>query len=125
MKNAAATVVLLGLLSACAQPAPPPAPAPAPAPVPPVATAAPAQVDRFVSIRGATCATFLALSDDDRASASMFYMGYQASRARLSRVNVGMIPTITGMATEYCQAEPNRTVASVFAEAYLDTRHLR
>lgn len=81
-------------------------------------------MDRFVSIRGASCATFLSLSDDDRAAASMFYMGYQASQARLSRVNVGMIPTITGMATDYCSAEPNRTVASVFAEAYRDTRGL-
>ena len=80
--------VLSGSLCACAQPpeaaapaapAPPPvaaaAPAPAPAPVP-----EPPPGDRWVSIQGATCERLLELSPDDRAAASLFYIGYQAAR---------------------------------------------
>ena len=114
MKNAAATVVLLGLLSACAQPAPPPPPPPAPAPAP--AAEAP-QVDRYVQIRQARCDTFLGLSPDDRAAASMFYIGYEASRYRTSNVNVALIPEIGGMAVNFCEVEPNRRVADAFAES--------
>jgi hypothetical protein len=123
MNTKPAVVLLSGLLFACAPPPPaaPPAPPPAPAP----ATAPVTQgtsVDRFVTIQRATCDAFLTLSDDDRAAAAMFYMGYQASRARAAAVNVGMIPTNIGLATDLCAAEPNRTVASVFAEAYAETR---
>jgi uncharacterized lipoprotein YajG len=123
MKTKPAVVLLSGLLFACAPPPPaPPAPPPAPAPaVAPVTQGA--VVDRFVTIRQARCEAFLALSGDDRAAAAMFYMGYQANRARLATVNVGMIPSITGLATDLCEAEPSRTVAAVFAEAYAETRH--
>src|SRR6201997_1414438 len=88
--------VLSGSLCACAQPpeaaapaaspptpeaaapaAPPPpvvaAPAPAPAPV-----AEPTPSNRWVSIQRATCERLLELSPDDRAAASLFYIGYQA-----------------------------------------------
>jgi hypothetical protein len=84
--------------------------------------AQPATEDRYVAIRRATCGTLLALSDDDRAAASMFYMGYQANRARLSSVNVAMVPVITGIATDLCAETPGRTVASAFAQAYRETR---
>jgi hypothetical protein len=122
MKNAAATVVLLGLLSACAQTAPPAAAPPPPAPAPAAVEASPAPVDHFVQIRQARCDTFLGLSAEDRAAASMFYIGYEANRFSASAINVGLIPSIGGMAADFCAADPNRRVADAFAEAYLETR---
>ncbi|HEU0157301.1 MAG TPA: HdeA/HdeB family chaperone [Stellaceae bacterium] len=137
----AKTVALLlsGLLVACAQPEPPaatapPAPqaaAPAPAQAPPPAqAAAPAQVqaaapvptDHVVNIRRAGCQDLLRLSPDDRKAASMFYIGYQASRVRASSINVGLIPSIEAQAVTYCAENPNRTVADVFAQAFSSVR---
>ena len=99
--------VLLGSLCACVQPpgaaapaaAPAPAPVAAPAPAPPpVAAPAPAPVaeptpgNRWVNIQGATCERLLELSPDDRAAASLFYVGYQAARFRSRAINVAAIP---------------------------------
>jgi hypothetical protein len=125
MKGKSAVVLLLGLLVACvqAQPqeaaAPPPAPAPAATPVP--ATEAPAG-DRIVTIRRATCERFLQLSAEDRAAASMFYIGYQSSRSRARTVNVNLLPSIEALALDYCSAYPNRPVAAAFAQADWETR---
>ncbi|HEY1257838.1 MAG TPA: HdeA/HdeB family chaperone [Stellaceae bacterium] len=138
----AKTVVLLlsGFLVACAQPEPPAATAPAtpppaqaaapaPAEAPPSAAApAPAQAaasvptDHVVNIRRAGCQDLLRLSPDDRKAASMFYIGYQASRVRASSINVGLIPSIEAQAVTYCAENPNRTVADVFAEAFSSVR---
>src|ERR1700745_606068 len=72
-------------------PTPPPVAAPAPAPAPaPVAEPTPS--NRSVSIQGATCERLLELSPDDRAAASLFYIGYQAARFRSRTINVGAIP---------------------------------
>jgi hypothetical protein len=90
------------------------APAPAPAPV-----------DRFVSINGARCAELMALQPDDRVEASMFYIGYMARRYGVRVVNVGLIPTMVGLASDYCAAAPNRTIVSVFSRVYRDTRGRR
>ena len=117
--------VLSGSLCACVQP--PDAAAPA-APAPPQAAApapAPAQVaeptpgDRWVSIQGATCERLLELSPDDRAAASLFYIGYQASRLGARSINVNAIPDAESEAFNYCQTFPNRTVAEAFAKAFL------
>jgi hypothetical protein len=128
MNGKAGVVLLSGLLFACAQPpgattaaAPPPpplasAPAPTPAPV-----AQPAPGSRRVSIRGAKCARLLELPDDDRAAASMFYLGYQASRFRARAINVSAIPSAEAEALDFCQRFPNRTVAEAFRQAYLQT----
>jgi hypothetical protein len=122
-----AVLLLTGLLFACAPPPPlaPPAPPPAPAPAPAASAPAPAPVDRFVSIQGARCAELLALQPDDRVEASMFYMGYTARRYGVRTVNVGMIPTMVRLASDYCAAAPNRTVASVFSNVYRNTRGRR
>jgi hypothetical protein len=138
MNGKTAAVPLLGLLVACAQmqlpettaPSPPPPPqavappppeAPAPAPAPAGATA-PAPTDHIVDIRRASCQDLLRLSPDDRDAASMFYIGYQASRLRARTINVGMIPSIEGQAVTYCAENPSRTVFQAFAEAYSRTR---
>jgi hypothetical protein len=79
-------------------------------------------VDHIVNIRRARCEDLLGLSPEDRAAASMFYIGYQASRVRAATINVGVIPSIEGQAIAYCEENPDRTVAQAFAGAYSQTR---
>jgi hypothetical protein len=64
----------------------------------------------------------LGLAPEDRAAASMFYIGYQASRLRASTINVGVIPSIEEQAITYCEENPDRTVAQAFANAYSRAR---
>jgi len=118
--------ILSGVLFACAQPPaatapaapPPPVVAPAPAP-PPVAQPTPG--NRRVSIQGARCQRLLELPPDDRAAASLFYIGYQAARLRARTINVGSIPDAEAWAYDYCAANPNRSAADAFRLAYLRT----
>jgi hypothetical protein len=127
MNGKIGVVLLSGLLFACVQTPPPntsayttPPPAPAAAPAPaPIAEAPPA--NRRVSIRGVRCARLLELPDDDRAAASLFYIGYQASSLRARTINVGAIPTAEAEALSYCEASPNQSVANAFRRAYLRT----
>jgi hypothetical protein len=125
MNGKIGVVLLSGLLFACVQApppttaaAPPPPPAAAPAPAP-VAEAPPA--NRFVSIRGARCSRLLELPEDDRAAASLFYIGYQASRLGARTINVGRIPDAEARALSYCEASPNRSVVDAFRQAYVRT----
>lgn len=125
MNGKIGVVLLSGLLFACVQ-APPPNTAAAPPP-PPVAAPAPAPVaeappaNRFVSIRGARCSRLLELPEDDRAAASLFYIGYQASRLGARTINVGRIPDAEARALSYCEANPNRAAVDAFRQAYLRT----
>ena len=119
--------VLSGSLCACAQPpeaaapaAPPPPPVAAPAPAPaPVAEPTPS--NRWVSIQGATCEKLLELSSDDRAAASLFYIGYQAARFRSRAINVGAIPNAEEWAESYCAEHPSQPVVEAFRQAYRQT----
>jgi hypothetical protein len=120
--------VLSGSLCACVQPpaaapaapTPPPVAAPAPAPAPaPVAEAPP--TNRWVSIQGATCKRLLELSPDDRAAASLFYIGYQAARFRSSAVNVAAIPNAEEWAESYCAEHPGQPAVEAFRQAYRQT----
>jgi hypothetical protein len=136
MNAKSAALLLSGLLVACAQtqpqeavaPAPsPPASAPAPAQAAEPAPAspqeaAPTPVNRIVEIRRAGCENLLTLPPDDRAAASMFYIGYQAARFRSRTINVGGIPSIEAQALTYCQEHPDHTVAQAFAQAYSRVR---
>jgi hypothetical protein len=127
MNGKIAVVLLSGSLLACvqAQPpaatvaAPPPALAPAPTQVA-AAVAAPVPAgNRYVTIRSARCSTLLGLPEDDRAAASLFYIGYQASRLGARSINVNAIADAESEAFNYCQTFPNRTVAEAFAKAFL------
>ena len=119
--------VLSGSLCACVQPpeaaapaAPPPPPAAAPAPAPaPVAEPTPS--DRWVSIRGATCERLLELSPDDRAAASLFYIGYQAARFGSRTINVATIPKAEELAEGYCAEHPGQPAVEAFRQAYRQT----
>jgi len=121
--------VLSGLLCACVQPpdaapsaAPPPPPVAAAAPPPapaPVAETPP--VNRWVTIQGATCERLLELSPDDRAAASLFYIGYQAARFRSRTINVAAIPDAEEWASRYCTEHPGRPAVEAFRQAYRQT----
>ena len=124
MNGKIGVVLLSGLLFACVQAPPPntaaaPPPPPVAAPPAPVAVAPPAS--RFVSIRGARCSRLLELPEDDRAAASLFYIGYQASRLDAKTINVGRIPDAEAEALSYCEANPNRAAVDAFRQAYLRT----
>jgi hypothetical protein len=121
--------VLSGLLCACVQPpdaaapaapTPPPVAAPAPAPAPaPVAESTPG--NRWVSIQRATCEKLLELSPDDRAAASLFYIGYQAARFGSRAINVAAIPNAEEWAYSYCAEHPGRPAVEAFRQAYQQT----
>ena len=118
--------VLSGSLCACVQPpeaaapAPPPVAAPAPAPAPaPVAEPTPG--NRLVSIQGALCERLLELSQDDRAAAALFYMGYQAARFRSRAINVAAIPNAEEWVDSYCAEHPGRPAVEAFRQAYRQT----
>src|SRR5438105_8936476 len=126
MNSKTTALLLSGLLFACAQTQPPQEAAPS-APSPPAASAQPsaaesAATDHIVNIRRASCQDLLRLAPEDRAAASMFYIGYQASRLRATTINVGVIPSIEAQALTYCQENSDRPVAQAFAQAYLRTR---
>src|SRR5262249_49323774 len=130
MNGKPAAVLLSGLLVACVQTQPPeatpplpPSPPQAQAPATPAQAAAePAPTDHIVNIRRARCEDLLRLAPDDRAAATMFYIGYQASRLQASTINVGVIPSIQEQAIAYCEENPDRTVAQAFANAYSRAR---
>src|SRR5262249_43520840 len=107
---------------AAAPPAPPP-PAPAAAASPaPAQTAEAPPADHFVTIQRANCQNLLNLSDDDRAAAAMFYIGYQAARAGSRTINVAVIPSIEAQALANCQEHPQQTLVRAFAQAYSSAR---
>ena len=119
--------VLSGSLCACVQPpeaaalaapSPPPVAAPAPAPAP---VAEPTPGNRSVSIQGALCERLLQLSEDDRAAAALFYIGYQAARFRSRAINVGAIPDAEAWAYNNCAEHPGRPAVEAFRQAYLQT----
>jgi hypothetical protein len=126
MNGKAAFILLSGALSgslcACVQPpdaapaaqTPPPAAAPAP-------VAEPTPSNRWVSIQEATCEKLLELSPDDRAAASLFYIGYQAARFRSRTVNVGAIPNAEEWAESYCAEHPGQPAVEAFRQAYRQT----
>jgi hypothetical protein len=122
MNGKTAIVVLSGLLLSCALAAPQAA---AQTAVPPATTVsavggAPAQTseERWVAVRQVSCSRLLGLSDDDRRTASTFYLGYQASRAGAGGVNLNALRGVEARALGYCQAFPDRSAAQAFAAAY-------
>jgi len=137
MNGKTAALLLSGLLAGCAQTQPPAATAP-PAPAPPAASAAapttttpapaaapaPAQaartgrVSHVVTIQSATCQGLMRLSEEDRAAAAMFYIGYQASRSRARTIDVSLISSIEAQAFVYCQENPSEPLVRAFARAY-------
>ena len=123
MNGKAVVLLLSGLLVACVQTAPsapPAAPAPAlpPAAPPPPAAETPKYQDRFVAIRNVSCGALLSAAEDDRAAASMFFIGYTASRLGRAKIDVAELDGLEATALGYCEAYPDRTAASAFVRAF-------
>jgi HdeA/HdeB family len=122
-----------GASSTVAPTAPLPAPAAPPAAPqaaqPPSAPAAPAasaariaphkwDVDRVL------CSDLLRASDDDRASAAMFYYGYLAAKAGIHVIDVSRISGNISKVMQQCRVRPGLTVPQAFREA-LGRRRVR
>lgn len=126
MNGKPAVVLLSGLLFACVQ-APPPAPPAAPPPMAVAPQPAPAPVaqptpgNRRVGIQTARCERLLELPPDDRAAASLFYIGYQAARFGSRAINVAAIPDAEKWAESYCAEHPGRPAVEAFRQAYRQT----
>ena len=107
------------LLGACVQPSPPPPAAP-PAPPPPAAAAPePAASTAPIPIRTLSCAELLGASDDDRAAASMFFIGYQASASGVHNLSIAQIQAVEGKALSICAAHQAMPAARAFHTAIL------
>lgn len=115
-------------LAACVQPSAPqqravPAPdAAVPSPQP-AATLAPratseAQIapGRWIVDR-VRCSDLLGASDDDRATAAMFYYGYLAAKAGIRVIDVSQIDGNIRKVMDRCAAAPNITVPDAFRQA--------
>jgi len=110
------------LLAACSSSSPPPvsvpqpaaapaAPPPAPPPPEPAASTAP------IPIRTLSCAELLGASDEDRAAASMFFIGYQASEAKVHDLAISQIEEIEEAALKSCADNPKLTAVRAFHDA--------
>ena len=125
MKTKCAIVISLvvPLLAACAPPSPPPPavvpapPPPAAAPPPPPPEAAPSTAP--IPIRTLSCAEMIGASDDDRAAASMFFIGYQAAAAGVRNLSIAQIQAIEGKALSICAAHPALPAVRAFRTAIL------
>ena len=109
------------LLAACA---PPPAPTPAPAPVPAPAAPPPPPPEPTAStapipIRSLSCAEMIGASDEDRAAASMFFIGYRAALAHVRNLSIAEIEAIEQKALTICAAHPNMPAARAYGTAVL------
>ena len=57
---------------------------------------------RWVGILGARCSRLLELSNEDRAAATMFYIGYQARLQGAGAINVAALGSLTSLAVSPC-----------------------
>ncbi|HUK06316.1 MAG TPA: HdeA/HdeB family chaperone [Stellaceae bacterium] len=121
MKKLAAALAALCVAACTQQPsqpvapaasAPPPAPAAA-APPPSAAQVAPGKWD-VTKIR---CSDLLGASDEDRASAAMFYYGYLSARAGIRVIDVSKISDNIHRVMVQCGATPSMTVPQAFQAA--------
>jgi hypothetical protein len=119
MNKKTAVVLLSGVLFACA-PTPPLAPPPSPPPPPAAPVADAAQAHQIVAIRTVNCTALLDLSEEDRASASMFYLGYTASRRGQGKIDIAEVSGLEAAALGYCVAHPDWPAAVAFVKAFTD-----
>jgi len=108
------------LLAACAPPpAPAPAPVPAAPPAPPPPPPEPAVSTAPIPIRTLSCAEMIGASDEDRAAASMFFIGYRAALAQVRNLSIPQIQAIEHKALTICAAHPNLPAARAYGMAVL------
>lgn len=135
MTKRVSPVLLAWCLAACTPPPPaaaptppvqpPPsaaAPAPPAQPPPPAAVAAPPPSAAQIApgrwnVEEVRCSDLLRASDDDRASAAMFYYGYLAAKAGIHVIDVSRISGNIEKVMQQCQATPGLTVPQAFRRA--------
>ncbi|HXC29793.1 MAG TPA: hypothetical protein VNV38_17685 [Stellaceae bacterium] len=110
------------LLVACSSSPPPvsvpqPAAAPTAAPPPPPPAPEPAASNAPIPIRGLSCGELLGASDDDRAAASMFFIGYQAALAHLHNLSISEIEGIEQRALTICAKSAKTPAVRAFGDA--------
>lgn len=101
---------------ACAGPpaaSAPPRPPAAPPPRPPEAAASTAPIP----FRTLPCAEIIGTSDDDRAVASIFCLGYQAAVSYAPNPSIAQIQAIDGKALSICAATPQMPAVRAFHAA--------
>jgi HdeA/HdeB family len=69
------------------------------------------------------CSDLLGASDEDRASAPMFYYGYLAAKAGIHIIDVSRIEGNIAKVVHQCAAAPNLTVPQAFREALRPPAH--
>jgi HdeA/HdeB family len=111
MKLASGAVVIFCVAAfagqlAAQQPAPPPA-------APSDAQVAPKKWD----VERVRCSDLLAASDDDRASAAMFYFGYLAAKDNIHVIDVSKIEDNISKVMKQCAAIPTMAVPQAFRQA--------
>jgi hypothetical protein len=92
------------------------------APSTPSGTTAPAPSDAQVApqkwnVERVRCSDLLAASDDDRATAIMFYYGYLAAKANIHVIDVSKIEDNIGKVMKQCSSTPATTVPAAFRQA--------
>ncbi len=85
----------------------------APPPAPSDAQVAPS---RWI-VERVRCSDLLEASDEDRASAAMFYYGYLAAKAGIHIIEVSRIDGNIAKVMRQCAAAPNLTLPQAFREA--------
>jgi HdeA/HdeB family len=131
MRKQLSAALLALCLAACVAQPPPPAAAPAPPAPPPAPIAAappPAPSDARVApgrwnVERVRCSDLLGASDEDRASAAMFYYGYLAAKAGIHIIDVTRIDSNIAKVMRQCAATPNLTVPQAFREALRPSAH--
>ena len=70
-----------------------------------------------VDVRAMTCRTLMSTSDDDKAYASTFLLGYRAALTRVHTIDVKKIEAVEEAALAQCAASPDAIANKVFAAA--------
>ena len=118
MKFELAMAVVCGVLAASA-----PALADSTSPAVPATQAdtQPAAVEHHVmQVATVPCADLLRATQEDRAAAAMFYLGYGVARLKLVTLDVGYIEGLETAALDECAQHPDRPASAAFARVLAD-----
>lgn len=118
--------------SSSTSPSPSPEPEAAAAPVAAAPAAVPAAVPAAeaqdsgqplapVDVRAMTCATLMGATDDDKAYASTFLLGYRSALMRTHTLDVKRIEAVEQTALADCASKPDAFANKVFASALMAT----
>lgn len=111
-----AMLALCAALVGCAPAPPPPPAAAAPAPTP-----APRE-HRVVALATVPCRELLAVNQEDRALAAMFYLGYASGRLHRRTIDVGDVEGLETAALDECARLPDQPASAAFMRVLEEMR---